>query len=556
MVRKEREKAHPGSCSHYGEPAPTTGLARIRRYHPRATSSQVDESLFGNCHQKMAPTGQLALDSDPCSDRALAKAMQAVPGTTKAIESLRIITKDHVRDLIIPTEDPSGKTLIMSPMDFERIKAESRIVSEEERHAMRKAINAEKMQAAELVAIRKGFIRAKEMERKKNEKLTDVEEVARDRALYLLEKANSMRLEQEDEIRKINETIVGAKCHAIRDAQILEKEQIAKEMLDEDRRLDTMMEVDRQKALKMQDEIECKRKENGLRAKVHVIEQMEEKEKERILQQEVKALEARDRLQAMEQLHQEDLENLQEKQRKQVQTHQEIMAANKAVRRRREQLQEQDRIADQKVREFQDAKTKREAEYEELQKRLKREKAIEIARLQALQKRAHDVKAEQDELRAKRSQEAAEREWRRKELEDEQKKAKLNEELKKSRISQIQQKQHFLAVQATKERQEFERVLRVQKEQMAKEQQEEEDRRQGRTRYASDLRHQIREKEQKQIAEKATFFEEGRRLKEEAQQRRLRLDQIKRKKLQELRSVGLPEKYCHQIERRLEAISA
>ncbi|XP_062898311.1 cilia- and flagella-associated protein 45-like isoform X2 [Mobula hypostoma] len=549
-------QACPGSCNRFGHPAPTSGLARTRRYHPRATSSQVDESLFGNCHQRTAPTGHLALDSDPCSDQALAKVMQTVPGTTKAIESLRIITKDHVRDLIIPSEDPSGKTLVMSPVDFERIKAESRVVSEEERHAMRKAIEAEKMQAAELSAVRKGFIRAKEMERQKNERLTDVEEAARDRALYLLEKANSMRLEQEDEIRKINQTIVGAKCHAIRDAQILEKDQIAKEMLEEDRRLDTMMEVDRQKALKMQDEIEYKRKENGLRAKAHIIEQIEEKEKERILQQEVKALEARDRLQAMEQLHQEDLENLQEKRRKQAQTHQEVMAANEAVWRRREQLQEEDRVADQKVREFQDAKMKREAEYEELQKRLRREKAIEIARLQALQKRAHDVKAEQDELRAKRSQEAAEREWRRKELEDERKKAKLNEELKKSRVSQIQQKQHFLAVQATKERQEFERVLRVQKEQMAKEQWEEEDRRHSRTRYASDLRRQMREKEQKQIAEKAAFFEEGKRLKEEAEQRRLRLDHIKREKLQELRSVGLPEKYCHQIERRLESISA
>ncbi|XP_051890868.1 cilia- and flagella-associated protein 45-like [Pristis pectinata] len=544
-----------GSCGRYGKDAPSTGLAHTRRYRPRATSSQVDESLFGNRQQRSAPTERAAPDFDPCSDQALAKPMQTVPGTSKVIESLRIITKDHVRDLVIPTEDPSGKTLIISPVDFERIKAASRVISEKEREAIRKANDAEKMRAAELASDRKNFIRAKELERQKNEKLTDVEEAARDRALYLLEKANTMRLEQEDEIKKINEIIVGARCHAIRDAQILEKEQIAKEMLEEDRRLDTMMEVDRQKAMKMQDEIERRKKEDGLRAKAHIIEQMEEKEKDRMLQQEIKAMEARDRLQAMEQLHQEDLENLQEKRQKQMKTHQEIMEANETMRRRREQLQEQDRMAEQKVREFQNAKMKREAEFEELQKRLRREKAIEVARLQALQERAHDVKAEQDALRAKRSQEAAEREWRRKELEDEQKKAKLNAELKKSRSTQIQQKQHFLAMQATKERQEFERVLRVQEEQMAKEQKEEGEKRHGRTKFANDLREQIREKEQKQIAERAAFFEEGKRLKDEAHQRRVRLDQIKRKKLEELRSVGLPEKYCHQIERRLQAIS-
>ncbi|XP_078276549.1 cilia- and flagella-associated protein 45 isoform X2 [Rhinoraja longicauda] len=455
----------------------------------------------------------------------------------------------------IPTEDPSGKTLIINPVDFERIKAASRVISEAEREAMRKATNAEKMNAAESSADRKSFIRTKELLRRKNEKLTDVDEAARDRAQYLLEKANTMRLEQEDEIKKINETIVGARCHAIRDAQILEKEQITKEMLEEERRLDMMMEVDRQKAMKMQDEIERKRKEIGLRAKANIIEQMEEKEKERMLLQEIKALEARDRLKAMERLHQEDLENLQAKHRKQMKTHHEIKEANDAVQRLKGEMQEQDRITDQKVREFQEAKQKRETEFDELQKRLRREKAIEVARLQALQERAQDVKAEQDALRAKRSQEAAEREWRRKELEDEQKKAKLNAELKESRSTQIHQKQHFLAVQANKERQEFERVLKVQKEQMAKEQMEEDDRRHGRTKFATDLREQIREKEQKQIAEKAAFFEEGKRLKEEAHQRRVRLDQIKQKKLDELRSVGLPEKYCHQIERRLKAIS-
>eukprot|EP00061_Rhincodon_typus_P008187 g30587.t1 len=74
----------------------------------------------------------------------------------------------------------------------------------------------------------------------------------------------------------------------------------------------------------------------------------------------------------------------------------------------------------------------------------------------------------------------------------------------------------------------------VQKEKIEKEKKEEEDKRYGRTKYANDLREQIREREQKHIAERAAFFEEGTRLKEEAYQRRLRLDQIKRKKLEEL----------------------
>ena len=55
--------------------------------------------------------------------------------------------------------------------------------------------------------------------------------------------------------------ILNAKCHAIRDAQILEKKVIYGEMQVEEKRLDQMMEIDRQNAIKMQEEIERKRRE-------------------------------------------------------------------------------------------------------------------------------------------------------------------------------------------------------------------------------------------------------------------------------------------------------
>ncbi|XP_078075362.1 cilia- and flagella-associated protein 45 [Mustelus asterias] len=549
-----KKSACPRTCGPEVQGTSSTSVSRSRRYRIKASNSQVDESLFGNRRQKSAT--QVDAELDPCSAEALGKLLYPTTDKSKPKESIRLITKDIIRDLLIPTEDPSGKTLIISTDEFERIKQASHVVSEEEREVKRVAKNAERMQAAEMASERKSFIRTQELQRRKNEKLNEVEEAARDRALYLLEKANALRLEQEDEIKQINETITDARCHAIRDAQILEKEQIEKEMMEEETRLDKMMEVDRQKAIKMQDELERIRKENGLRAKAHIIQQIEEREQERMLQMEHKALKAMDRVQAMEKMQQEDLENLQEKRRQQRRRHQEIKDSNEQVQRHREMMQEQDQQADQRVREFQDAKMKREAEFEEQQNRLKREKAIEVARLQALQERAHDHKAEQDALRAKRSQEAAEREWRRKELEEERKKSEVAAMLKKSRSDQIRQKQHFLAVQATKERQEFERVLKIQKEQIEKEKKEEEDKRYGRTKYANDLREQIGEREHKHIAERAAFFDEGKRLKEEAYQRRLRLDQIKRKKLEELRTVGLPEKYCREIERRLAAVTA
>lgn len=50
--------------------------------------------------------------------------------------------------------------------------------------------------------------------------------------------------------------------NAIRDAQLDEKQQIKREMKDEEKRLDLMMEVDRLNAIKIQEEIEKKRKQD------------------------------------------------------------------------------------------------------------------------------------------------------------------------------------------------------------------------------------------------------------------------------------------------------
>lgn len=55
--------------------------------------------------------------------------------------------------------------------------------------------------------------------------------------------------------------------------------------------------------------------------------------------------------------------------------------------------------------------------------------------------------------------------------------------------------------------------------------------------HAEDVRRQIREKESLRIAERNAFFEEGVKLDEEARARRMKLEEIKRKKLGELRFV-------------------
>ncbi|CAH8455391.1 unnamed protein product [Dicrocoelium dendriticum] len=192
----------------------------------------------------------------------------------------------------------------------------------------------------------------------------------------------------------------------------------------------------------------------------------------------------------------------------------------------------------------------REAAYEAEQARIRQEKELEIARLRALQERASDEAAERDALRAKRAAEAREREWRRKEKEEALKKQQTEDELKRARVAQAEERRRLLAIEAGRERAEFERILRRQKEMMDADLREQNQAKLKNRKYAEEVRKQICLKEQERIAERNAFFEEGVKLAEEARLRQMRLMDAKNRKLKELREAGIPEKYLHQVERK------
>lgn len=136
------------------------------------------------------------------------------------------------------------------------------------------------------------------------------------------------------------------------------------------------------------------------------------------------------------------------------------MLANKDMEKQKELRKQQEIIADLKVLEYQKEKAARDAAHEAEQERKRQEKEKEVARLRALQERARDLQAEKDALRAKREQERKEREWREKERAEAMKKKHTEEEMKVAREWQIRNKEHYMAVEAAKDKAEFQRVLK------------------------------------------------------------------------------------------------
>ncbi|XP_013412315.1 cilia- and flagella-associated protein 45-like [Lingula anatina] len=526
--------------------------AKTKNYRVVSYTSQVDESLFGTPNKaaqrdlKGYSDGNdyLFQESEPRS------AKKKSSGKNKK-ETVQVITKDLIRNLIVPKEDPSGVSIILEGYDFNRIKNASIVMTQEQKMAELERIKREKEMAQEEATARKQMMKTMDINRQKNGKLNDLEQEAKEKAEHLLEKANLQRQEQEDEIKHLNELILNAKCHAIRDAQVLEKGHIKTEMEEEEKRLDMMMEVERVNAIAMQEEIEKRRKEEKLLGAAKVLEQIQDNDQERLFELERKDQENIQMQKYLRKLMEEDEQKLEKKHAEAAALREELNRANADMLQRKELQAEQEKLAELKVVEYQKQKAEREAAFEREQERIRIEKEKETARMRALQERARDEQAERDALRAKRAQEQAEREWRAKEAMEQRKKVETETMLKVARAKQMDQKEHFLAVQAQRERAEFERVLRAQKELVEKEKRLEVEGMKKRYRHADDVRLQIREKEEEKINARNAFFEEGVKLDEEARQRRQKLDEIKKKKLDDLRSLGIHDKYIAGVERKI-----
>ncbi|KAM8854477.1 cilia- and flagella-associated protein 45 isoform 3-T3 [Synchiropus picturatus] len=488
----------------------------------RATRSHVDETLFGR----------------PAS---------SAPGADG--ETLQIITRDLVRTLRVRRRDPAGESISLASTQLQKICSTGGDAATEEGDALQRR-REEEMRAAEE---RRRQLQEADESRGERRAPTEVELQAQARATRLLERANLLRLEQEEEVKELNKLILGAQCQATRDAQIQEKKVIQQEMTEEEKRLDAMMEVERRKAVEAVEQIEELRRQQRVSGMQQICSQIQERLEEKQMEEMSKEQERLQIRENQERMNLEDLKALEKKREEQRLLHQEVMRINAEAIQAKEQRREEEKLADMREMDYIKKKLEREAEYDAEQRRIKKDKELEIARLRAQQQRARDYKAEQDELRARRNQEAADREWRKKEKELALRKAQEEEKLRAARVEQVHCKEHFLSMEAEREKAEFERLLKVQQEMLARKKVEEGKQRKSMQKHAEAIRQQVKEAEAQALRKRMETFKEGQRLNQDASRKRERLNEVKERKLQELRETGLPEKYCSQVQRKARA---
>lgn len=94
--------------------------------------------------------------------------------------------------------------------------------------------------------------------------------------------------EDHDDVKHMNQMMLYSKVVTIRDKQKEEQKRLEEEWIEEQKRLDLMMEIERLKSLKMQEEREIQRKQAQKQGSLVIIDQIKERELERIKEQELK----------------------------------------------------------------------------------------------------------------------------------------------------------------------------------------------------------------------------------------------------------------------------
>jgi len=441
--------------------------------------------------------------------------------------------------------------VVIPASELNRLRDNATLMTKAEQDEMKRRAEDAYNERMKKSQIRKDKILQMEEERKKNEMMMDKDkDGGRAQKNSVLERAKQQMDEEIDDVKHMNQMMLYSKIVTIRDAQIQEKRSVQAEKEEEERQLDMMMEIERLKALQMYEEREKSRLEDQRRGSGVIIEQIKDRQAQRMREEETRDQERSFILKQIEALKAEEVEQQKQKKMASERLMAEVNEANTAAMKIKEEKMLAEKLEEQKIIEYQQDKERREREHEGEKARVAAEKEAETAKMRARQEKAQDKASEMDALRAKRAMEAAERAARDKERQERGRVEAINQELNEARQQQQAEKERRLGEQAKFERDEFERIIEVQLQQEDAERQRQGEEKAMLKCHADELRSQIQAREEKALQERRDFLEEGNIVRATIGSERRKLEKIKGRKIDELKKQGVPEKYWAELARK------
>ena len=477
-------------------------------------------------------------------DESLFGSQKDRPATTYAPAGASIVSLHELRKIRDQTEKGlKADAIVVTKSELDRMKASTNIVTKEERKMTKKMLDEQKEQQRAAAKTRKKRMLTLDQERASKLPPTEFQKDSQRKKEGLLQNAQDILDEEKDDVKHMNQMCMYSKCVTIRDKQLEEQKLLEAEYRDEERRLDLMMEIERLKNLKHQDQLERQKKDNLKQGSLVIIDQIKERELERIKEQELREKEKQLVLDQIQQLKREELRELEEKRETAQKMMVEVEEANKQAITEKDRKKMEEKDLEDKIVEYNRLRSMREEEIEAEKRSAQEEKEREVQRLRDLQEKAQDRQSEIDALRAKRAFEESERLARQKEKLEKEKKVRIQRDLEDARQSQFAEKQRRMSEQAKQERDEYSRIITSQKEEDMKEAMIDDEKKNILRQHADQLRTQITQNEEYGKQERLDHLEEGRKIRQSQEEERRRLEQIKNRKLGELENLGISQKY-------------
>ena len=211
----------------------------------------------------------------------------------------------------------------------------------------------------------------------------------------------------------------------MRDLQVSEKKKLQALGIEEEKRKDVMMEIERLKGLEEDFKRQDLRKSKQLHGKEVIVNQIKEREYQRMKSQEELAREGQEVLKKFKAMQLEDQQEAEAKKLQQSQVFREMLSSNEAQMKKKEELKLEEQRENDRIMQYLLDKQQREDEKRQQDLQRKIEKEHEIQKLREAQERASDKNQELDNIRARRAVEKTERAAREKEKREAEKRARL-----------------------------------------------------------------------------------------------------------------------------------
>ena len=431
---------------------------------------------------------------------------------------------------------------ILSTADYERIKQNARISAEDELKNQQKILQQQKN--CQLAKARAHIDTIKQID--KNRPKYPLSQGDKEKKLQgnsILAAAKRAKENGLDETKEMDQLLKYAKVVSIRDLQKKEHRQMEVAYKEKENKLDLMMELERLKELKYQEDKEKEKKNQRLQSARIIVNQIKENEIKRLQERENKIREGELMKKQIKAMQEEELRNEEKKRLENLRLAKEIENINKISELNKDKKKLMEKEEDLKRLKYNMEKAKKEEEEIAEKKRIQAQKERETQKMREKQEKFADKQALLDELRAKRAYEEAERKAREKEIEEMKKLERQKMELIEGNEWQKMAKKNRLQEQALAEQKEYQDIIKKQIADMEEDRRQEEIRKNIYNSNGEALRRQMREKAEKKRVLERGILEEGRQIKMEQDEYRKTLERIKKEKLDEMERFHIDPKY-------------